>query len=284
MRRVRLRGVELACLERGTGPLVLCLHGFPDTAYGFVPLLDRLAAAGYWGVAPFLRGWKPSGLAKDDDYRITTIVADLIELMDALGVRRAHLVGHDWGAVASYIAGVRHPDRIGAIVAAAVPHPRRFLLRPTLRQLYRSRYMAYFQLPHLPERRIAADGFAWLHRLVRSWSPRWGYTQADLAPVQDSLADPAHCRAALAYYRSLPGVLRERRHWSLLMKPLPVPAKVICGADDGCIGPEMFTDQAHCFAAAYELVRIEGAGHFMHREQPLRFADEVLGFLEGHSL
>ncbi|MEW6166943.1 MAG: alpha/beta hydrolase [Pseudomonadota bacterium] len=284
IRIVRARGIGLACLEQGQGPLVLCLHGFPDTAHSFEPLLARLAQDGYHAVAPFLRGWLPSGLAADGDYRITTIADDVVELIGALGARRAHLIGHDWGAVASYIAAARHPDRVGAVVTAAVPHLRRFLLRPTLRQLHRSRYMGFFQLPRIPERRIAAHDFAWLRRLVREWSPRWGFTDADLAPVVASLAIPERRAAALAYYRSLPRVLADPRNWPALLRPLPVPAKVIWGADDGCIGAEMFEDQAHCFGAGYVPVRIDGAGHFMHREQPGRFADEVAAFLARHPI
>ncbi len=281
---VRLPDIELAYLERGQGPLVLCLHGFPDTAHSFEPLLTRLAQAGFHAVAPFLRGYRPSGLASNGDYRITTVAGDVIGLLDAFGASRAYLVGHDWGAAASYLAAARHPERIAALVTAAVPHLRRFLWWPSWRQLRRSRYMGFFQLPWIPERRIAAADFAWLRRLVREWSPHWRFSSADLAPVEASLADPARRAAALAYYRTLPRVLLDPRTWPLLAQPLRVPAKVIFGADDGCIGPEMFERQAHCFGAGYEPVRFDHAGHFMHCEQPTRFADEVLAFLARHPL
>jgi pimeloyl-ACP methyl ester carboxylesterase len=282
VKHVQVGDLDLAVLDVGQGPLVLCLHGFPDTAHSFAPVLGRLAQAGYRAVAPFMRGYAPSALAPDGDYRPTALAGDVIGLIDALGERRAYVVGHDWGAVATYTAAAQAPERIIAVVTAAVPHLRRFLLRPTLRQLARSRYMAYFQLPRIPEARIVRDDFAWLRALIRSWSPRWGYTEADLAPILATLSQPEHCAAALAYYRALPKALAERRSWKLIFDPLPVPAKVICGVDDGCIGAEMFDDQAQCFGAGYELVRIDGAGHFMHCEQPLRFADEVVSFLARH--
>lgn len=284
IRRVGLTGVELAYLEQGSGPLLLCVHGFPDTACGFAPVMERLARAGYRVVAPFLRGYHPSGLARDGDYRITTVARDLIELIDALGERRACLVGHDWGAVATYIASTAAPDRIVAAVTAAVPHLRRFLLHPTWAQLVRSRYMGYFQLPRIPERRIARDDFAWLRQLIRRWSPGWNFTDADLAPVIATLSRPEHCSAALAYYRTLPRILARRGNWSSLLAPMPVPAKVIYGSVDGCIGAEMFVGQEACFAAAYERVCIDGAGHFMQCEQPERFADEVLAFFAKHAI
>lgn len=280
--RTEVGDIELAYLERGQGPLVICAHGFPDTACSFVPVMQRLAQAGFRAVAPFLRGYFPSALAPDGDYRITAVADDLIGLIGALGERRAYLVGHDWGAAATYTAATRAPDRVIAAVTAAVPHLRRFILRPTLRQLYRSRYMGFFQLPRVPERRIAQDDFDWLRKLVREWSPRWGFTDADLAPVIDTLSRPDHRAAALAYYRSLPGLLMRRDTWTLMNTPVPVPTKVISGAIDGCIGAEMFAGQEACFAAEYEPVCIEGAGHFMHCEQPVRFADEVIGFLNKH--
>lgn len=282
--RARLRNIELAYLEMGHGPLVLCVHGFPDTAYSFLPVMRRLSKAGYRVVAPFLRGYLPSDLAPDGDYRITTVADDLLALIDALGAGRAYLVGHDWGAVATYIAATKSPDKVVATVTAAVPHLRRFLLRPTARQLYRSRYIGFFQLPRWPEHRVAEDDFTWLRALVREWSPRWGFTDRDLAPIIASLSVPEYRKAALAYYRSLPKTVAAPSHWGLLTRPMPVPAKVIAGVDDGCIGVEMFEDQDYCFAAGYEFVRIEGAGHFMHCEQPVRFADEVIAFLGQHPL
>lgn len=284
IQRVRLPALELAYVEAGRGPLVLCVHGFPDTAHSFEPVLDRLAAAGYRAVAPFLRGYAPSALAADGDYRLTTVASDLMALVEALGERRAWLVGHDWGAAASYVAAAQAPARFAAVVTAAVPHLRRFLLRPTLRQLLRSRYMGFFQLPRIPEARIVRDDFAWLRALIRRWSPRWEPSEADLAPVLATLSQPDYCSAALAYYRALPKALADRATWTLMFKPLPVPAKLICGADDGCIGAEMFEDQAQYFGAGYVLARIDGAGHFMHCEQPQRFADEMLDWLGRHPL
>ncbi|QHS11134.1 alpha/beta fold hydrolase [Sinimarinibacterium sp. NLF-5-8] len=280
---IELPNITLATLQCGQGPLVICAHGFPDTAHSFEPVLQHLAAAGYHAVAPFLRGYAPSALAADGDYRITTVADDLLALIDALGAERAVLVGHDWGAVATYIAAAKAPDKLAAIVTAAVPHLRRFLLQPSARQLYRSRYMGFFQLRGIAERRMAADDFAWLRALIKHWSPSWQADARALAPVLASLSQPQYQRAALGYYRSLPGVLANPRNWPLIGAPLAVPAQVICGAQDGCIGAEMFESQAHLFSAGYALSRFEDAGHFMHCEQPQRFAEVVLAHLAQHA-
>lgn len=281
---VRVGDIDFAYLERGSGPLVLCLHGFPDTAYSFVPVLERLAAAGYRAVAPFMRGYYPTGLAPDGDYRLPAIARDVPGLIEALGAERAHLVGHDWGAATTYFAATMFPERIGAVVTAAIPHLRRFLLRPSLKQLRRSWYIGYFQWRRGPERRIVRDDFAWLDWLIREWSPGWRYTDDDMVPLHETLGRPDHCAAALGYYRALPRTLMQGDSWRTIRTPLPVPAKVIYGTEDGCIGPEMFEDQAYCYGAGLDLVCMKGAGHFMQCERPDRFADEVIGFLRRHPL
>jgi len=277
---IRANGVHFAYLDAGQGPLVLCLHGFPDTAWSFVPLLERLAAAGYRAVAPFMRGYPPSGPAPDGDYRVITLGRDALALIEALGAQRAVLVGHDWGAAATYIAAALAPERVERMVTAAVPHLRRFLLGPNLRQLKRSRYMGFFQLRGIPERRIVADDFKWLRALIREWSPGWNFSEEDFGRIKGVLSDPVGLSAALAYYRAMPRNLTSRASWELLFTPINVPTRMIRGADDGCIGPEMFEGQEKLFAAGFELITQQGAGHFMHCEQSDTFARLVLEFIE----
>lgn len=276
---IRANGLEFGYLEMGEGPLVLCLHGFPDTAWSFAKVLPLLAAGGFRAVAPFMRGYAPTSLAPDGDYSVPALARDVIALIDHFGAERAHLVGHDWGAVASYAAAGLRPDRLDHIVTAAVPHLRRFLLRPTLAQLQRSHYMFKFQAPRWAEKKIPANNFAWLEDLIRSWSPGWAYTADDIAPLKASLSEPARLRAALAYYRALPGEIVDSEFWDIAMQPVKVPTRMIYGSDDGCIGPEMFSKQEHLFAERLDLCRMQGAGHFMQWEQPEAFAKLILEFL-----
>lgn len=282
-RWIRANGLDFAVLEAGEGPLVICLHGFPDTAWNMRPLLTALAAAGYHAVAPFTRGYAPTSLATDGDYRTTTLARDALALIEAFGKQRAFIVGHDWGAATAYIAATLHPEKVRGIVTAAVPHLRRFLLRPTFAQLYRSRYMGFFQFRGISERRVIADDFRWLRELIHRWSPQWNFTEEDFAPLKSGFSDPARLSAALAYYRALPATLANREGMTLLSKKLSVPARVIRGADDGCIGADMFEDQDYCFGAGYELITMKGAGHFMQCEQPEQFAAHVLEFLNRES-
>jgi len=274
-------GLQFGLLEAGPqdGELVLCAHGFPDTAWSFSPLLEHLGRAGYRAVAPFMRGYLPTAVPSNGDYRVTTLARDLIALIDELGAAQAVLVGHDWGAVAAYVAAAMRPDRLRGVSCAAIPHLRRFLLRPSAAQLLRSRYMWQFQWPGA-ERHLARNEFAALRQLAQTWSPTAELSET-LAPVQSGFSDRSRLTAALGYYRAMPGVMVSREVWQLALQPTPVPAQVLFGADDGCVGAEMFHNQAHLFAAGLRQTCFEGAGHFMHVEQPERFAAEVLDFLSG---
>lgn len=272
-------GLEFGLLEAGPadGPLVLCLHGFPDCAYSFRPLLAALAEQGYRAVAVAMRGYQPTTLPVDGDYSPLTLARDAIALIDHLGAERAVLVGHDWGAVATYLAAALRPDRLRGVVAAAIPHLRRFLLRPTAAQLWRSRYMLKFQWPGTESRLLAARLLP-LQVLARDWSPALDVDGA-LVPVWASFSERSRLTAALSYYRALPRALLSSEAWQLMLAPTPVPACVIHGRDDGCIAADMFAGQAHLFSSGLREVSMPGAGHFMHLEQPQQFNAAVLEFL-----
>ncbi|HEU0195950.1 MAG TPA: alpha/beta hydrolase [Nevskiaceae bacterium] len=283
---IHANGLEFAYLEAlpegdisHEAPLVLCLHGFPDTAWSFSDLLPRLAAAGYRAIALFMRGYAPSALAGNGQYAAVDLGRDVVALFEHFGVARGYIVGHDWGGVAAYAAAAMRPDRVAGIVVAGVPHPRRLLLRPARQQMKASHYIFGFQMPKLPERRMARDDFAWLRALVHSWSPQWEIEPAYWQQVTTAFATVARRRAALAYYRDLPKALFRGDTWRFMMRPVQVPARVVCGAEDRCMLPDSFARQAHLFAGGYELVQLPGAGHFMHLEAPDAFAREVLSGL-----
>jgi pimeloyl-ACP methyl ester carboxylesterase len=121
-RRVRANGLEFGLLEAGTGPLALCLHGFPDSAHTWRQLLPELAGAGFHAVAPFLRGYAPTEVPADGGYGIETLVGDAMALHQVLeGDGEAVLIGHDWGAEAAYATTASAPERWRRVVTLGVP-------------------------------------------------------------------------------------------------------------------------------------------------------------------
>lgn len=281
--RVRANGLWFEALVAGEGaPLALLLHGFPDDARSWTPVLEGLAAAGWTAVAPWLRGYPPSDPAPRGDYGLPALARDVTALIAALGRERALVIGHDWGAVAAYAAAQHAPARCSRLVALSVP-PVPVLLRALLRpdQARRSAYMAAFQLPGAAAR-LRADLEGAVRRLWTAWSPDWRPPPGRVEEVARTLAAPGALEAALAYYRALGprGWTRPRALAAsarLLRRPIAVPARLLVGERDGCIAPSAFAGAEAAFSAAVELEVVPGAGHFLPLEAPELVLAAALG-------
>ncbi len=265
--------------QGGEGPALWCLHGFPDTAETWFDIAPELIQAGYRVIIPQMPGYAPD--QQLSDYSVPALARALLDLIAQLCPEQAvRLIGHDWGAVCAYAMAAMQPARIQRMVCAAVPHPRRFL-HLTAAQLRRSWYMGFFQLPHWPERRLADPAGDFIERLWRAWSPDWAFAPQDIEPVRLALSEPAVRRAALAYYRALPALLLKpwSRQRAQLLAPCSVPTLSVAGGRDGCIGAQMFEQQAACFSSSFQLTCLDTAGHFMHREQKDLFTAYALEHL-----
>jgi pimeloyl-ACP methyl ester carboxylesterase len=276
VKHIVVDGQALAYLEQGEGPLVICLHGFPDSAYSYAGLLPVLAAAGYRAVAPFLRGYYPSALAVDNDYSIPTVAGDVLALIAALGADKASVIGHDWGGFAAYTAANIAPQQIDKLVVMAVPHMHN--TRFSLAQLRKSWYVLLFQLPWLPERLVQRNHFAFIEQLYRDWSPNWDEAEFALEPVKQALSTPRGLAAALSYYRTMfRGSTRRDRQ--LMSQRASVPALWIAGEADGSVGLDQFAGIEAAFTGYFELLIVDRAGHFVHREAADIVHNKLLEFL-----
>lgn len=268
-------GMSFSALAAGAGPVVLCLHGFPDHARSFRHQLPALGAAGYRAVAPTLRGYEPSSQPADGDYHVVRMAEDVVGWIDDLGVERVHLVGHDWGAVVAYAAAALAPERLDSLSTLAIPHPGRLRTDgiPKLpSQIRKSWYMLFFQLRGLSDWVLERDDWAFVERLWRDWSPGWAPPPEELAAVKRTLAQPGVKRAALGYYRAMfaPGGAAARQTARLLSSPIPVRTLALTGEQDGCMDTRLhdLTLKGEDFPAGFDLARIQGAGHFLHQEKP----------------
>ncbi len=271
--------IEFAYLTQGEGPLVLCLHGFPDTAYSYRALIPALAQAGYRVVAPFLRGYFPTSLASDGDYSVTALACDALALLDAFAAERAIVIGHDWGAYAALLAANLAPARIEKLVVGCVPHLHAAPFRWA--QLRRSWYVLFFQWPRIAEAFARRHNFALIDNLYANWSPHWRASTEDMEAVKASLRHPGGLEAALGSYRAF--VRQSRTQFEQLSQVTTVPTLFFVGNEDGAVGVDLFEDIASCFADLRAFRVFEGAGHFPHREMPEDFATEVLAFLRASS-
>ena len=282
---IRANGLEVAYLEAGEGPLALCLHGFPDSAWTWRYLLPELAGAGYRAVAPFLRGYAPTSIPADGLYQPGAIAADANAVHDALGGDGdAVLVGHDWGALATYSAAGHQPERWRRVVTAAVPPPatvaQAFF---SYEQLRRSWYMFFFQSP-FADLAVPMDDLAFIDHLWADWSPGFD-AAAELPRVKDALRDPANLAAAIGYYRATIGSGPRSPEYDAIeaagADPLPMPALYLHGAQDACMGASLIDDsvQTALPAAGSRVEIVPDTGHFLHLEAPDVVNGHIVAFL-----
>ncbi|MBO0679516.1 alpha/beta fold hydrolase [Mycolicibacterium sp. S2-37] len=289
---VNTPAVQLRALVWGAddAPVALCLHGFPDTAYGWRKLAPVLVDAGWRVVAPFMRGYVPSSLAADGSYHVGALMDDALRVLQAAGpTGRDVLIGHDWGAIAGAGLAAMPDSPFDRTVIMSVPLAAAFrplgrvpdvlrLAAQLPRQLLRSWYIMYFQLPWLPDRSAS-----WVvPRLWRRWSP--GYPAAeDLRHVDAAIGAEPRWRAALGYYRATvrntrpPERYRElHQHW--LSAPTR-PTLYLHGLDDGCAGPEYVRWVQRVLPEGSAVAAVENAGHFLQLEQPDVVGRHIVDFI-----
>ena len=297
---VRANGLEFGLLEAGSGPLALCLHGFPDTAHTWRHLLPALAGAGFHAVAPFMRGYAPTAVPADGACHLGALIADAVTLHEVLGGDGdAVLIGHDWGAEAAYGAAAHAPHRWRRLVTLAVPPAS---LDPVLfsdyEQLKRFFYLFLFRDPAgFGDTLVAGDQMSFLDRLWRDWSP--GYDAGeDLARVKQSLREPPNLAAAIGYYRAAgaagggpggssgaaggPGTVGlYAAEEQAAGRQAPQPTLYLHGAADGCIRVELARGTERLLAPSSRMTVIEDAGHFLHLEKPAEVNGHILGWVSG---
>ncbi len=275
LRNIEANGLRFAYLETGpaNGPLVLCVHGFPDCAHTWRHLTPELVEAGYRVVAPWQRGYAPTSVPADGQYQGGALAADLIALHEALGGDgEAVLIGHDFGATAAYGAAAYAPNRWRKVVTIAIP-PAGAMAEKIMSydQLRRSWYAYFFQNP-MADRIVAADGLAFIDRFWKDWSPDYDAAD-DLVEAKAAIKAPEHLAAAIAYYRSMFGAIAQDEKLAQIQKAVaqstPQPALYLHGVDDECMGIELAENAERFFpAAGSRVLRIEDAGHFVHLERP----------------
>jgi pimeloyl-ACP methyl ester carboxylesterase len=273
---------RFGCLVVGEpgAPVALFLHGFPDSADAWEPVLRLAAARGYRAVAPFMRGYSPS--VAEGPYDVDSLALDVLAVADALGAERFSLCGHDWGAVVGYVVAARHGARVSALVTMSVPHPVAFLedLAKSRAQLARSWYMGFFQLRGVAERVVPRDHYAFVDRLFREWSPGLRVDPDALDRVKAALAPGFP--AALEYYRAMTWPPRDAlgRIRFASDHPIACPTLHLTGADDGCIGPEVGKGQRRFFRGPFASEVLPGLGHFLPWEAPAAIGERVLSWFD----
>ena len=279
LKKINANGLEFAYYEQGEGDkLVLCLHGFPDTADTWRDLMPKLAQAGYRVIAPFMRGYPPTQIPDGEQYSSKDLAEDTIGLIDAFGAKTAMLIGHDWGALTAYAAVSLAPDRIEKLITVAIAHPR--ALKFDLKTLWKARHFLTFQRRKSSVNWMKRNNYQALSTIFKRWSPNWQFTDADIEPVRQSISQAGGVEAVLGYYWAFNANRSNKDIQRLVRRKTDVPTLSIFGDADGALTLDALTRTHDAFTGEYQQVVLPDVGHFLHREAPDKFAELVLAFLK----
>jgi pimeloyl-ACP methyl ester carboxylesterase len=263
------------------GPLVILLHGFPQTRHSWRRQVPALGAAGYRAVAPDQRGYSP-GVRPDPSadlgaYGVDRLVQDVLDIADAIGQSapaRFHLVGHDWGGQVAWLTASRHPERVASLCVLSRPHPaafRRAFQEDADGQRHRSRHHRAFHDPATVSLLLESGAL----RLRRSLADR-GVPPAAVDEYLSVLGEAAALEAAIAWYRAV-GLLAN-----VEVGPVRVPTLYIWGDGDHSVGPSAARWTEEHVNAPYRFEAIPDVGHFVTDEAPERVTEELLAHLAAH--
>ncbi|MDZ4671318.1 MAG: alpha/beta hydrolase [Phototrophicales bacterium] len=206
-RIIRTNGISMNVMVAGNpqGKPVILLHGFPEFWYGWRNQIQPLVDAGYYVWIPDQRGYNLTDKPPDlSDYRMDELVLDIVGLLRATGHEKVNIVGHDWGAMVAWWLALRHPEYIEKLVIMNVPHPQVFekFIRGDVRQIAKSMYAVFFQLPFLPENLFSVVGSRIMLRFLKFNSKKGSFTDADLTEYKQAWAHKGALTAMLNWYRA----------------------------------------------------------------------------------
>ncbi|MBJ8417814.1 alpha/beta fold hydrolase [Acinetobacter courvalinii] len=265
-------------------PLVVLLHGFPDTPHCWDKLYPILVDAGYQVLVPWLRGYTLDSVSSNAHYGLASATADLKAWLEMLDVQKSHLVGHDWGAAIAMCYARQYKASLYSMSLLAVPPipaMKNILinLKYFPKQLYLSSYMLLMQ-SHFAKTLLSQNQAEFVAKIWKKWSPTWQFTQADFAATREAFSQPQIAWAATRYYRSLFAVhhsinLKANRD---LLRPIPLPTLALAGLDDGCMSIPLHRAlaQSRHFSQGLRSIYLPNCGHFLQAEQPQRVAELLL--------
>lgn len=277
----RVNGVRLHVLRAGRSddPLVVLLHGFPDFFYGWRTQIQPLVEAGYRVLVPDQRGYNLSDApAEIGAYRIETLSRDIVDLIRSAGESSAHVVGHDWGGMVAWDLALRHPEVVNRMAVINAPHPlafRRTRWRDP-RQVLRSWYALFFQLPRLPEWTFQRKDFRWAVRGLKGSAEQGSFTDLDVDRYRQSWSRDGRVTGMLNWYRAA-----GRYGLTPPREGVDAEAMVVWGEQDPALVP-ILGPRSVAYCGDGRLERFPTAGHWVHLDHPSAVSTLLVEHLDGY--
>ena len=282
-------GLHVRVARAGRGPLLIFLHGFPECWYSWRHQI-RALSDGFDCVAAEMRGYgetdAPVGVR---NYTLDKLVGDVADLIAALGHERATVIGHDWGGAVAWATAMMRPEIVERLVVMNCPHLERmsYALRHNPRQMLRSWYMLFFQLPRIPEWIFRRNNFDALARALRDGTiQRNVFSENDLDYFRAAFRNPYSITAAINYYRAnfRSGVMTRPGANNWIDKKISAPTLLIWGEQDFALGKELTDDMDKLFTGPFEIKYIPDSGHWVQQEKPDLVNAYVRDFLQRPAL
>ncbi|MAG21248.1 MAG: alpha/beta hydrolase [Candidatus Marinimicrobia bacterium] len=280
---VKTNGISLHTVQAGPedGPLLIFLHGFPEFWYCWHRQIDFFAERGFRVVVPDQRGYnlspKPSSISS---YRVEPIARDILGLIESLGRRKAHIVGHDWGGITAWRLGNRYKQWVERLAILNCPHPgvmrRNLFSNPA--QLKKSWYIFYYQLPWLPEWTMSRNDWEFARKALQYTSVRGTFGDDDLGQYVAAWSQPGALSAMLGWYRAGMLLMKSRIGKRRPPRKIEVPTLLLWGAKDRFLGREMAQPSVDRCTNG-RLIFLEEATHWLQHEEPEKVNSLLLQFL-----
>jgi pimeloyl-ACP methyl ester carboxylesterase len=277
---VETNQIRLHCVSQGEGDLVLLLHGFPEFWYSWrfqIPALARYFKV----VVPDLRGYNDSD-KPDSGYDLDTLSADIYGLIEGLGYRHAHIIGHDWGGMIAWYIAQKFPKYLNRLAVLNAVPLQCFLqeMVSNLDQLQRSWYVFAFQVPGISEWWIQQNLKEFVKQVFQGQAIRKGaFSKEETQLYQQALEKPGVLSATLSYYRNVLSPWPWLRNWGNVLNPVTAPTLVLWGEEDTLLNHHMTERLEQMVKAPFQLKLIPHCGHWVQQEAPQTVNRELLAFL-----
>lgn len=274
---INTNGVKLHYVTQGKGSLMLMLHGFPEFWYSWRHQIPEFAKY-FQVVAVDLRGYNHSDKPKKRSaYVMDELVKDIEGIIKGLGYEKCILVGHDWGGAIAWNFAYTHPQMLEKLIVLNIPHPGKLTQGlSTFRQLLRSWYILFFQLPFLPELCLQAGDYRMIEKNFKAAAiDKSLFTEEDIRAFKDAVIKPGALTAMLSYYRNIFNQKMLRKNWGIIN----IPTLIIWGENDTFFDKEL-TYETQNYVTSLQIKYVPNCNHWVQQEKPELVNHYIREFLQ----